>query len=200
MPIIERTPKDCFDVFATHVRGLVAATISPRFPVAEIPHETRMTLSFRESAPIAVPIDTQYGRLFFYLGQALEALPEDDRYRLTTRQYWYRLQTGPSLQEQAILRWEYSSATDPARHARHHAQIGTSLEIGGHEFDLDKAHLRTGWVTFEEVIRFLIFDLGMEPPCGDGWPELLSDSEKRFFEDFTGKRHRPDVEPQSGQA
>ena len=69
--------------------------------------------------------------------------------------------------------------------------MATRLAIGDGELDLDKAHLPTGWVTIEEVIRFLIFDLGMQPPCGDSWPDLLEKSERKFFEDFTGKRHRP---------
>jgi hypothetical protein len=33
MPIIERTARDCFNVFVGHVRGLVAATISPTYPL-----------------------------------------------------------------------------------------------------------------------------------------------------------------------
>jgi hypothetical protein len=49
-------------------------------------------------------------------------------------------------------------------------------------------------VTIEEVIRFLIVDLGISPPCGaDAWARLLEESERRFFEDFTGKRYTPPV-------
>jgi hypothetical protein len=43
-------------------------------------------------------------------------------------------------------------------------------------------------VTIEAVIRFLIVDLEVEPPCGDEWADRIHESEKRFFEDFTGKR------------
>ena len=46
-------------------------------------------------------------------------------------------------------------------------------------------------MTIEEVIRFLIVDLGMPPLCGDEWPELLAESERKFFDEFTGKRYRP---------
>ena len=54
-----------------------------------------MTLSFMEQRPIAVPIKTRLGRLYFYLGQALEAVEEGERFRLRTREYWYRIQQGP---------------------------------------------------------------------------------------------------------
>jgi hypothetical protein len=48
-------------------------------------------------------------------------------------------------------------------------------------------HIPTGWALIEEVIRFLIHDLGMEPPCGDRWPEILEESENKFFKEFTDK-------------
>jgi hypothetical protein len=35
MPIIERTPNECFNAFAEHLRGLVAATVTDRFATGE---------------------------------------------------------------------------------------------------------------------------------------------------------------------
>ncbi len=192
MPIIERTPQRCFLVFTEHLRKLVAATITETFPLIERPSPDgrRMVLSFREGAPIAVPIETRFGRLFFYLGQALEAVDDPGGYRLRTRQYWYRLQHDPDRGAKAAIRWEYDTTTPSDRYARHHAQMAAALALGDGELDLNKAHLPTGWVTVEEVIRFLVVDLGLNPPCGDAWPEVITDSETRFYEDFTGKRYK----------
>jgi hypothetical protein len=114
MPIIERTPYECFNAFAEHLRGLVAATVTERYPLSTVPANERMILSFREEIPVAVPIET--------------AAP-------------------------------------------------------------------TGWVTIEEVIRFLIVDLGMSPPCGDDWPNVVRESERKFYEDFTGKRYEAPSSP-----
>lgn len=75
--------------------------------------------------------------------------------------------------------------------ARHHVQLPAYLAAGTGQIDLDKVHLPTGWVTLEEVIRFLIAELGIEAPCGAAWPEVLSESERAFFEEFTGKRYKP---------
>jgi hypothetical protein len=197
MPIIERAPRQCFDVFTKHMRGLVAATISTRYPLAATtsPGGNRLSISFREESPIAVPIDTAYGRLFFYIGQAHEAVPEPGGgFRLTTRQYWYRLQHGPALDSPAAIRWEYDRDTRRDRHPRHHAQSAVAMPLGDRTLDLNKAHLPTGWVTIEEVIRFLIHDLGMRPPCGDEWCDRIIESEDRFFTEFTGKRYvRPEA-------
>ena len=191
MPITARTPSACFDVFTSHLRELVAATVTARYPLSATTSTTglRQTISFREAVPVAVPIETAYGRLYFYLGQALEAVPDNGGYRLTTRQYWYRLQHGPDLSSKAAIRWEYDTATCRTRHARHHAQAATDLTLGDGCLDLDKVHLPTGWVTIEEVIRFLIHDLGMTPPCGEAWCDRIAESEARFFTEFTGKRY-----------
>ncbi len=199
MPIIERTPQRCFLVFTEHLRQLIAATITGTFPLSERPSPDgrRMVLSFREEAPIAVPIDTRFGRLFFYLGHALEAVVDPGGYRLRTQQYWYRLQREPDRQATAAIRWEYDTTTPRDRYARHHAQMAAALALGDGELDLNKAHLPTGWVTVEEVIRFLIVDLGVDPPCGEAWPEVITDSETRFYEDFTGKRYK--VPPVDGE-
>jgi hypothetical protein len=192
VPIIERTPQQCFDVFTDHLRELVAATVTRRYPLAGIVSAkgSRLSLSFREVTPIAVPIETDYGRLFFYLGQAHEAVPhEGGGYRLTTRQYWYRLQHGPAVDSPAAIRWEYDRDTRRDHHARHHAQSAAAMALGDRTLDLNKAHLPTGWVTIEEVIRFLVHDLGMRPPCGNDWCDRIIESEDRFFTKFTGKRY-----------
>lgn len=192
MPITGRTSAECFIRFETHVRELVAATVTTRHPVQRrfVTGEPRMTLSFMEQQPIAVPIKTRLGRLYFYLGQALEAVKEGKRFRLRTRQYWYRIQEKPELTEKALLRWEYDTETPRDAHCRHHSQFPLELSLGDGRLDLDKAHLPTGWVTMEEVIRFLIVDLEVRPPCGSKWPDVLERSEEAFFERFTGKRHK----------
>jgi hypothetical protein len=193
MPITGRTAAECFRRFEGHVSELVAATVTKQHPVQRrfITGERRMTLSFMEQRPIAVPIKTRLGRLYFYLGQALEAVEEGERFRLRTSKYWYRIQQGPELTEKALLRWEYDSETARDSHCRHHAQVPLELPLGDGRLDLDKAHLPTGWVTMEEVIRFLIVDLEVPPPCGSEWPDVLGQSETAFYEQFTGKRHKP---------
>jgi hypothetical protein len=192
VPIFGRKPSDCFNRFESHVRPLVAATVTARYPLQglRLRGGRRMTLSFRESEPIAVPIKTKFGRLYFSLGQALEAVEEDNRFRLRTRQYWYRLQEAPGYREPAIFRWEYETETAWDAHCRHHLQGALDIPLGSGTLALDNAHLPTGWVTMEEVIRFLIVDLEHEPPCGDEWPDVLQASEEAFYEKFTGKRYK----------
>jgi hypothetical protein len=68
-------------------------------------------------------------------------------------------------------------------------QIGATLpRIFGDALDLNRLHVPTGWVFLEAVIRFLIADFGVAPPCGTKWPGILADGERLFREDFTRKR------------
>lgn len=137
-----------------------------------------------------VEIKTKFGRLRLYMAQALRAVGEGKGLcRLETSNYWYRLHRISGVGE-AVLRWEYdrSHKADTDKPPRHHAHASVCLETDGLSMDLDKLHLPTGWVTIEEVIRFLITELGHRPPCGSKWPSILAESERAFFEQFTGKR------------
>jgi hypothetical protein len=87
MPIIGRTPAECVDTFRRHVARLVSKTITTRFPVRVIERAPRMIMSLSDGAA-PLPLDTNVGRVFFSLGQALEAVREDDgAFRLRTIEY-----------------------------------------------------------------------------------------------------------------
>lgn len=156
----------------------------------------RYTLAFRRGTdPTTLPIATPgHGRLYFYFAQALVAESEGrKKVRLATEQYWYRLQAESGLMAPALFRWEYDRSDQPgqATYPRHHLQLATTLGTASNgEFDLNRLHLPTGWVTIEEVLRFLITELQVTPACGSDWPHHLASSERAFFLEFTSKRHR----------
>lgn len=197
MPIVEKTARGCFDVFADHIRKLVASTISDNAYVQLNRFNDRGMLALAKPNGDCVPLNTSsHGRLYFYAGQALEAVADGDKYRLQTVQYWYKLQETASPKDPPALRWEYDRGlTGLARHCRHHFHAEAEVEIGRGCLDLNKCHTPTGWVTIEEMIRFLIIELGHVPPCGDRWPDELVASEKAFYESFTSKRYTPKPPP-----
>ncbi|HKE13297.1 MAG TPA: hypothetical protein VKB80_00410 [Kofleriaceae bacterium] len=51
---------------------------------------------------------------------------------------------------------------------------------------MDKSHVPTGFLLFEDLIRFLINDLGVRSPRKT-WHQRLIDSEKRFHQEFNTK-------------
>lgn len=194
MPIHGRTPKECFDTFVAHLRKLVSGTLTSSYQlhtVASANDPRVVTLGFYQGdEQVTVPLRTsRHGTLHLGLAQILRAEPEGrTTFRLTTESYWYRLQRVAAATDHALIRWEYDRREK--HHCRHHVQQRASIQTDRDVLDLNKLHLPTGWVTVEEVIRFVIDDLGVKPPCGKSWTTKLVESERRFFEEFTGKRYR----------
>lgn len=199
MPITGRTPEDCFDQFRTHVGALVAEMLPTECPMLclrpakKLPQDRR-TLAFRcPDSMDAVPLETrEHGTVYLYAAQELRTFAEAGQQRLRTVAYWYKLYTEDSLlNDDAVVRWEYASATPgTAGPCRHHVQFGKMVPpvaFGSGTFDFTRFHMPTGWVTMEEVFRFLVHELGVDPPCGTRWPDVLQASERAFFGGFTDK-------------
>jgi hypothetical protein len=195
VPIVHKKAKDCVDEFRAHLAKIFASTLTTtgvlqtrKGTSAVAAVEMRVSLGFYQGEkPVTIPLATKYGDLELHLAQQLDVVPhEDSSYRLMTRRYWYRL-SKPS-KEEPLFRWEYvtkdGANTDPPRH---HVHMHGALHDAP---DLDPKHLHipTGWVTIEEVLRFVIVELGFKPPRGDEWPKILAESEKVFYTKFTGKR------------
>lgn len=53
------------------------------------------------------------------------------------------------------------------------------MRCGGKFLSLEKLHIATGWVTIEEVIRFLIHELKVRAKNSD-WDARLRASEEKF--------------------
>lgn len=126
---------------------------------------------------------------YLYLNQTLKAKKEGDVHCLQTLAYSYRVGQGPSRQDW-LIRWEYNSreTQEGARglHPRHHCHLRAGLPcFGNQELLLAKMHIASGWVTIEEVIRFLIHELGVTPKT-DNWDQILRESEEKF-RDWTNR-------------
>ena len=185
MPITGRKRGECFRYFRKHLGDLVAATLTKTHQLHYDSKDDLRTLCFREGDQITIPLKTkENGTLHFSLAQSLEEVREKGKYVLMTRQYWYRVQKNPGLKEHAILRWEYDPKQHPPKDkssCMHHLHLDAEF-LGRH---LNEIHVPTGWVLIEDVIRFLITELGVQPPCGSqNWPGLLHRSAKRFFREF----------------
>jgi hypothetical protein len=134
-------------------------------------------------AATAYPAFQSAGRYHLFLGQTLEALREGRHYRLKTLAYAYRISEGPTLNDPYIFRWEYNSRERlESLSPRHHFHTPAILRcFGTRELNLNRLHIASGWVTVEEIIRFLIVELGLKPKSRD-WDRLLRESEEKFRE------------------
>jgi hypothetical protein len=147
------------------------------------PRRMKAVLAFldRHHQPIGVPL--RGSSWFLSLKQEFQAIPEGQGYRLHILQYAYRLQKTPSVEEEAEVRFEYVSllAQSDFPYNRHHVQFHRDSRSASSDFSPSKFHIPTGGVTIEQVIRFLIADVGV-PPLTEQWEEELQASEERMRE------------------
>lgn len=187
--LIGRDPTEAFDEFRAHLSRLLNRTITDApLSLRELRGEGRALISFRKNdLAVAAPI-RHTDDFFLYIGQNLRVAQQADKtWRLRTTRYMYRIQATQDPQDDDCLRWEYVSREERNDgYCRHHLHMQGEYELGPkRRIHLADAHIPTGWVTIEEIIRFLITDLGV-PSKSDDWEKLLLESEAKFRE-WTGR-------------
>ena len=189
MPITGRTPRIALNEFRDLLNRLLNLTITEARLIGAITPgygsaTGRMELAFRDpltGLPTAVPLRSRrFGEVGLSLAQRCETSFNDvDAHQVATVSYRYCLEL-PG-QSEPMLRWEYlrkwPNETPPARWCRHHLQGPTMLPLG-QGTSMNDLHL-PGYVVVEDVIRFCIVDLDVQP-LSSNWHKLLEQSYERF--------------------
>jgi hypothetical protein len=161
--------------FKDHLNSLLARTIT-QTPLVSLEVGSRATIEFRENG-LARAVEIGSSGFFLFINQSVKFTKEAKRrYRLKTLTYSYRIADGPA-REDWLFRWEYvSHETEQGKslHPRHHCHLPFD-----HRCLTTKTHIPTGWVLLEEVIRFLIHELGVDSLSED-WDDILKKSEEQF--------------------
>jgi len=185
VPLPARTPREAFRALQSHINGILNKVLSRyRLEVfVRTAAQDQASFAFFDRRRVAVAVPLSPSPWYLYLGLEVKAVPEEKRHGLQTLKYAYRIQRTSSLEDEAEVRFEYvSQEVEPtARYPRHHVQFHRDSQSVSPDFSLSKLHIPTGWVTIENVIRFLITDLGV-PPLIETWEEVLRESEERFRE------------------
>lgn len=201
MPIREGSPKACFDRFVNHVQDLVARILDPTLFVShKIPRGAGLHCDIQLGAfgDRAVKLKSNtHGKVYLYMAQDLVAVQIGSQYELRTRKYWYKIyEREPELESEPLFRWEYAPG-ECGSHCRHHFHVGKGaaqksvcLPLGSSEVDLNKIHIPTRYVLIEDIMRFLIADLGVVPVT-DTWEPLLVESEQVFYNKYSSKTSLP---------
>jgi hypothetical protein len=110
-------------------------------------------------------------------------VPEGREWRLKTLQYRYWVQgDGSEHSDSWFFRFEYTSPTIKVMpNPRHHLHLPCTLRCGEGDLELRQIHIPTGWVTVEELIRFLVHEIGVRCKART-WDRILLDSEEKFRE------------------
>ncbi len=181
MPIMGRTLREAARTFCDELNRVLAKTVTQtRLVEFGLRGAPTTTVTFRQAGgPIQAPLRTRFGPMGLYVGQLCgSVLTPDRQHRLITVQYRYTLT--PEGTGEPLFRWEYIREPKPGEPwCRHHLQGTVPIHIGKQTVPLNDWHLPTGYVPIEEVLRFCIVDLGVEPLAAD-WDRTLRDSYDRF--------------------
>jgi hypothetical protein len=181
VPLPARTSREAFRALQGHVNGMLNKVLT-RYRLeffVRTAAQDQATLAFFDRRRVAVAVSLPPSLWYLHLGLELKAVPEEKGYGLQMLKYAYRIQRTPSLQDEAEVRFEYvSRELDPsARWCRHHVQFHRDYQNVRDSFSPNELHIPTGWVTIENVIRFLITDMRV-PPLIEQWEEELEKSEE----------------------
>lgn len=186
MPIQGRTLHEAAQTFCDHINGVLSKTITQTRVVAfGVRGSPRIEVTLRQAGqPIKARLNTRFGPIGFYIGQVCESVLTPNRqHELRTVKYTYTLT--PEGVEEPLLRWEYVRSPGPEDlWCRHHLQGPIEFRINRYAAILNDMHLPTGYVPFEEVLRFCTVDLEVSP-LSDDWDQTLKDSYERFKAEFT---------------
>ncbi len=184
MPIQGRTLREAAQRFCDHVNSVLSRTVTEtRLVVFEVP--PRIHVTFRQAGlPVEAILQTDFGPIRFSFFQVCESVrTPGGLHELRTIAYRYSL--APGYETEPLVRWEYVK-TPPADAlwCRHHLQGPVEVQIDGYELSLNALHVPTGYVPFEEILRFCIVDLGVHPLSAD-WDRVLRESYDLFKTEFT---------------
>ncbi len=184
MLLAARTPREALRVFQDYLNNVLNKVLTRyrlEFLVSIPTRGELASLSFLDRRRVAIAVPLSASPWHLYLGQDLKIIPEGKSVSLRVVKYEYRIQRTPLLQDEAEVRFEYvSSEIEPlARWCRHHVQFHRAFQSVRSEFAPNRLHIPTGGVSIEDVIRFLIVDLGV-PPLIDTWDDELRRSEEQF--------------------
>ena len=179
-------PTHILKAFRQQIAGLLNSTLTDA-PVSlviveksQAKWEARVCLGGRADFSRAVPLRQKPLHLFLAQNVVVRREGKEKIWRLKTLQYGYRIQGGPSLDSERYFRFQHKAREiEDSFHPRHHLHLPVSMECGTTRVNLSRVHIPTGWVPLEEVIRFLIEELGVKAKTRD-WDSVLRKSEEKF--------------------
>lgn len=193
MPVEGRNLREASHAYREDLNRLLTHTIT-RTPLIVVNDRNAdvARISFRRGGfSSATMLTSRYGPVGLYLRQTLDAAEgQRDRIRLRVIDYQYTIT--PLGADDPLFRWEFVRFPSQGSFwCRNHLQGPIAIAIGGQAVNLNDWHLPTGWVPIEEVIRFCILDLGVQPldPSVDadgnpGWHTRLTESYQQSDSSF----------------
>lgn len=180
MPFQGRSLSQISQEFTDHLNHILSTTVTQRRLRRVMFNTGAAIIGIQEQARVSrALIRTSYGPMELDLRQTCDAVTDDETGLLTIRTIAYRYTITPEGDPEPLLRWEFVRfpANPDATWCRHHFQGPIRLGIHtreGQEANLNRWHLPTSasGIAIEDVLRFCITDLGVQP-LSDDWDQQL---------------------------
>jgi hypothetical protein len=177
-----KTPSEAFDAYATPIRAVLGC-ISREFLLKRtIPKSEDESGALLQRFLFANnPVRLRDSGLVFYFSQYFRIVRNGPECRVKTEAYTYEIEDEESRHELFAFHWE--PAAPNSKIAIPHMHVGFAVRDSGLRVD-NKAHIPTGRVAVEDVVSFLILELGVAP-LHPGWNRTVEDKRAAFMANKT---------------
>lgn len=184
------SPTQAVEAFTEPIKNALTCVFDPRdcYLLHKGDLNEIRALTFNKQQPMWATSNGQPQRQYALVAGILYSIIEDDQngpYRCTTHQYIYdliRYDAGDPAGA-TMLAWHWHAKfSDPHLHIEPGGASG--LDPG-----LWRAHIPTARVTLEDILMFMIRDLGVTPRCTN-WREIIEPIRETHVEKRTW-HHRP---------
>ena len=131
------------------------------------------TLVPNRGEPVKLSSERNLSLMSSFVYRVVEAESERGPWKVQTTAYRHALEDGNALE---IIAYHWHPSQGSAYNFPH-LHIGTG--IGASLSDVHKYHVPTGRIAFEDVLRFAIRDLDVQP-VRDAWEEVFDETRGRF--------------------
>ena len=182
-----RNPNEAFRNFITPIENALRCVTQARLTTGKRPAFAvgpHYTVALNDMDPVALRGPTH---MSLSAGQVVRIVQVDDPdnprgpYKIQTVQYFYDVLTSDG---QEILSFHWTPEDSPPNRTFPHLHIGSvMLDADAHPLSkrFSKAHIPTGRVSVEAVVRFIIEECEVEP-LRSSWREILAGSEDAFVQ------------------
>lgn len=169
-----RNPEEAFRSFVEPLEACLRCTTLEHRLVVRRHADDQFSVTLNGGRPI--PLSNGDVDFSFDFSMVVATVPMDDgQQRMSTRKYIYDLREGrPKRGNATLVQWHWHP--NNGRVAYPHAHLPFAAPYSS------KLHVPTGRVTFEDVVEFIIDELGVPPTPGhEHWSEIVEGTRGRHI-------------------
>lgn len=173
-----KTPNEAFDAYARPLKDALACITSEVLLRRRVPKsDGKIGIPLWEFLFINNPVRLKDSPFAFNFSQYFRVVPFDPGYKVKTEAYTYEIMDDATRHELFSFHWEPNAPSSQIKIPHMHLGFATK----GHSLPIDnKAHVPSGRVSVEDVISFLISELGV-PPLRLDWKDTIATTRQAFM-------------------